>query len=168
MRSITLVAAAFSLASCVTTEANPAIVEDASHPEATPYDRTIDVSTAVDEALARAASRGTKLLLVMGANWCHDSRALAGWLETPRFQAMIANHYELVFVDAGKPQEGEGRNLHIAQRFGIDELPGTPNLLIVAPDGTLLNRDTATGWRNAASRSEDAIFAELAGFANQK
>lgn len=104
-------------------------------------------------------------MLVLGANWCHDSRALAGWLETPRFAALTAAHYEVVFVDVGSPQTGEGRNLDIARRFGLPDMVGTPALLVLDADGTAVNLDTAASWRDAASRSEDAIFAELAGLA---
>ena len=104
---------------------------------------------------------GKHVLLVMGANWCHDSRALAGWLETPRFQQLVDAEYELVYVNIGMPQTGDGHNLEIARRFGLEELPGTPNLLVLTPLGTLVNADTATTWRNAASRSEDEIYAEL-------
>ncbi len=121
----------------------------------------------VDAALARAGSDDTRLLLVMGANWCHDSRALAGWLDTERFQSLIAEHFELVFVDVGAPQTGEGRNFDVAQRFGLEELPGTPNLLVVTPEGALVNPDSATTWRNAASRSEEAIYAELVELAHR-
>ena len=103
----------------------------------------------------------------MGANWCHDSRALAGWLGTPRFASLIEREYELVFVNVGMPQSGDGHNLEVARRFGIDELPGTPNLLVVTPQGTIVNADTATTWRNAASRSEDAIYEELERLAKQ-
>ena len=65
------------------------------------------------------------------------------------------------------PQSGDGHNLHIARRFGVDDLPGTPNLLVLSSDGTLLNRDTATTWRNAASREGDAIYDELAALAQK-
>ena len=140
----------------------------ADHPEATPYDPASDANAAVDAALVRADERGTRVLLVMGANWCHDSRALAGWLESDRFAALLAESYEVVFVNVGMPQTGDGFNLGIARRFGIDDLPGTPNLLVIAPDGTLLNADTATSWRNSASRTGNEIFAELAGLAAQK
>lgn len=115
----------------------------------------------VDAALARAGQRDTRVLLVMGANWCHDSRALAGWLETQRFAELVEANYELVFVNVGMPQTGDGHNLDIAQRFGLATLPGTPNLLVIDADGNLLNADSATSWRNAASRSEDVIYAEL-------
>jgi hypothetical protein len=40
--------------------------------------------------------------------------------------------------------------------------------MIIAPDGTLLNGDTAGSWRSAASRSEDAIFDELTTYAAEK
>ena len=137
----------------------------AHHPEARSYDATRDASADVDAALAQATQSGKHVLLVMGANWCHDSRALAGWLETPRFAELVAREYELVFVNVGMPQTGDGHNLDIARRFGLDELPGTPNLLVVAPDGSLANADSATSWRNAASRSEDEIFEELVALA---
>ena len=169
IRSIALAGAALCLASCATVPADtPPPVAEEAHPEATPYDPAIDATAAVDEALARAAERGTKVLLVMGGNWCHDSRALAGWLETPRFAALVAEHFEPVYVNVGLPQTGDGFNLDIARRFGIEALPGTPNLFVIASDETLLNRETVTTWRNAASRSEDEIYDELAGYTAQK
>lgn len=115
----------------------------------------------VNSALSLAAQNDTRLLLVMGANWCHDSRALAGWLGTERFAALVDEHYELVFVNIGMPQTGDGHNLAIARHFGVEEVAGTPNLLVVTPEGLSVNGDTATTWRDAASRSEDAIYDEL-------
>lgn len=153
---------ALALVACATT-GDPA----SAHPEARAYSATADATADVDAALARASANGKRVLLVLGANWCHDSRALAGWLETPRFAALTAESYEVVFVDVGVPQTGEGRNLDIARRFGLVELPGTPALLVLTADGKALNLDTAASWRNAASRSEDAIFAELEGLARK-
>ncbi len=134
-------------------------------PEARAYAVSPDAMGDVDAALARAAAHDRRVLLVMGANWCHDSRALAAWLAAPRFAALVAAHYELVFVNVGMPQSGDGHNLDIAQRFGIADFPGTPALLVLTADGHLINADTATSWRDAASRSEDAIYAELAALA---
>ena len=131
------------------------------HPEARSYivSETPDVD--VDDALEHAAENGKRVLLVMGANWCHDSRALAGWLGTDRCKALSEREYELVYVNVGRPQSGDGHNLSIAKRFGVEHLPGTPNLLVVTSEGELVNPDTATSWRNAASREEDAIYSEL-------
>lgn len=152
---------ALALAACASVPQAAA----APHPEARAYAAKADANAEVDAALARAAVSGKRVLLVMGANWCHDSRALAGWLEIPRFAALVAERYELVFVDVGMPQTGEGRNLDIARRFGLAELKNTPALLVLTPDGRALNTDTARDWRDAASRSEDAIYAELAALA---
>ncbi len=137
------------------------------HPEARLYAAKADAMADVERALARSAVSGKRVLLVLGANWCHDSRALAGWLETPRFAALTAAHYEVVYVDVGVPQTGKGRNLDIARRFGLAEMVGTPALLVLTPEGRAVNVDTAASWRNAASRSADAIHAELAALADR-
>lgn len=165
MRTLLLAGFALALAGCATTA--PEAAHSPSYPEASSFAVTADPMGEVDAALTKAARDDTRLLLVMGANWCHDSRALAGWLGTERFQSLIAEHYELVFVNVGLPQTGDGHNFHIARRFGLEELPGTPNLLVVTPEGTLVNADSATTWRNAASRSEDAIYAELVELAHR-
>ena len=156
--------AALLLAGCATVASK---VAHSSHdyPEATSYDVSDDAMGDVDAALAKAAENETRVLLVMGANWCHDSRALAGWLATDRFKALVEEKYELVFVNIGMPQSDDGHNLKIAKRFGLDDLPGTPNLLVLTAEGELVNADTATTWRNTASREEDAIYAELAALA---
>jgi len=150
---------ALALAGCA--GGAPATIAEPGPPQASAYTVTPDAMADVDAALARAKASGKRVLLVMGANWCHDSRALAGWLETPRFAALTAQAYEVVYVNVGVPQTGEGRNLEIAKRFGLEDLKGTPALLVLTPEGKAQNLDTAASWRNAASRSEDAIYAEL-------
>lgn len=162
MRIAFTLAAALALSACASIPDAPA----AYHPEARVYDASRDASADVDAALQRATSNGKHVMLVMGANWCHDSRALAGWLDTPRFRQLIEDEYELVFVNVGMPQTGDGHNLNLARRFGIEKLPGTPNLLVLTPTGSLVNAETATSWRNAASRSEDEIYDELARLAS--
>lgn len=155
IRTLLAMGLALALAACAS------VPDTAAHPEARVYSATADASADVDAALSRAAASGKRVLLVMGANWCHDSRALAGWLETPRFAALTDARYEVVFVDVGVPQTGEGKNLDIARRYGLADVAGTPALLVLTADGKAVNLDTAASWRNAASRSEDAIFAEM-------
>lgn len=154
---------ALALAACAT--GGPAIRTHG--PQALAYDVSASAMGDVDAALARAGSANKRVLLVLGANWCHDSTALAGWLQTTRFAALVAQHYEPVFVNVGMPQTGDGHNLDVARRFGLAELPGTPALLVLTAEGKAVNLDTAASWRNAASRSEDAIFAELTALAAQ-
>jgi thiol-disulfide isomerase/thioredoxin len=146
----------------IVTGATPSTIS--THPEAKLYDASRDARADVSAALARAKASSKRVILVMGANWCHDSKALAGWFESARFKAMLTPLYEIVYIDVGKPQRREGRNIEIAQGFGINKIKGTPTVLILAPDGQLLNKKDAPTWRNAASRSEDAIFTYFEGF----
>ena len=152
---------ALVLASCATLPD----VAAPTRPDAKSYQVSASAMADADAALARPAASGKRVLLVFGANWCHDSTALAGWLETPRFAALLAERYETVFFNVGMPQTGDGHNLDVARRFGLAEFPGTPALLVLTTDGKAVNLDTAASWRNAASRSEDAIFAELTALA---
>lgn len=135
-------------------------------PEASAFRVRDNAAADVDAALARARQSEKRVLLVMGANWCSDSRILAGWLATDRFTDLVRREYELVFVDIGMPRNGDRPNLEIARRFGVPELPGSPNVLVLTSDGVLVNSTTATSWRNAGFRSEDAIYEELAALAN--
>ena len=127
------------------------------------YDESRDAAADVDAALIHAAASGKRVIVVMGANWCHDSQSLGRRFEIPRFAAMMQPRYEIVYVDVGKPQTGNGRNLDLAERFDAKKIKGTPTVLILSPQGKLLNKKDAGSGRNAASRSEDDVFAYFRG-----
>jgi thiol-disulfide isomerase/thioredoxin len=128
--------------------------------EPRPYDALADAHEDVKLTLAAAEEAGKMSLIVMGANWCHDSRGLAAQFEKERFQTLLDEHYSLVYVDVGQ----KNRNIDIAQRFGVDNIVGTPTVFVVSSMGEVLNLDTAPTWRNAASRTEDEIFDYFEGF----
>ncbi|WP_298336353.1 thioredoxin family protein [uncultured Erythrobacter sp.] len=140
---------------------------DHDYPEARLYDASIDAGAAVDAALKRAQERQVHVLIAFGANWCHDSRAFAGWTQSERIGGMIEQRYELVFINVGYPQAGDGHNQHLLNRFGIGEQEGTPLVLVVSHEGEALNAETAQSWRNTASRSEDEIYGELVTMADK-
>jgi thioredoxin-like negative regulator of GroEL len=127
--------------------------------EAKPFDEHRDATADADAAIARAKANKHKVILVFGANWCGDSRALAGWFESSRFKSMLDANYELVWVDVGQ----KDRNLDLARRFGLDGIKGTPTVLILDPKGQPINLDDAPSWKNARSRSEDEIYTAFAG-----
>lgn len=145
--------AALALSACAAPAPTP--VAAPPHPEARPFTAAPDATAEVDAALARAAAADKRVILVFGYDACHDSRGLAGWFGTSRFQAMLQPRYEVVWIDVGSE-----RKLHadLAQRFGVGPIVGTPTVVIADGAGHVLNAADAPGWRNAASRSEDAIF----------
>lgn len=155
MRRALWLAAALAVGVPTVAFAKPAV---AAHPEAKPFGHPGRARQEVAAALTRAAGNGHRVLLVFGANWCHDSRALAGWFATPRFRELLASRYELVWVDVGK----KDKNLDLARRFGLDGIAGTPTVLIVDATGKPLNLSDAPSWKNASTRDPDAIYAAFA------
>ncbi len=129
------------------------------HPR--PYDPTRNAMADVDAALALAANSGKPALLVLGGNWCHDSRGLAYKFEQEGLSQIVQNDFHLVYVDVGV----RNRNLDVAERFGVNELRGTPTVLIVSPQGALLNADTVHSWRTAYSLELSDVTDYFAAFA---
>ncbi len=126
-----------------------------------PFDETSNATMDVDAALASAQISGKRVLLVLGGNWCHDSRGLAGKFQQAELSAVINDHYELVYVDVGH----RDRNLHIAERFGVAQIFGTPTILILSPMSDLLNEASVHDWRTADSKPYDETLAYFERFA---
>jgi thiol-disulfide isomerase/thioredoxin len=119
----------------------------------------------VQQALGRAEDGGRLALVVLGANWCHDSRALASRLHSPPLAELIQQHYELVFVDVGfldliqQHYElvfvdvgflDQGRD--VVQQFGVPQFYATPTVLIIDPSsGSLVDDEERHIWSNAYS-----------------
>lgn len=148
IRPLLAAALALALSACATTAPYG--------PEARPFAGAPAASSAVGGALARAAAVNKRVVLIFGYDACHDSRGLAGWFVTPRFQAMMAPRYEIVWIDTGEDHQ---TNRDLAERYGVAPITGTPTVVILGPDGRPVNSPAdAAGWRNAASRSERSIY----------
>ena len=130
-----------------------------AHEGPRPYDGERDALADVDQALAAAQLNGTKALIVMGANWCHDSRGLAGRFERAEFQTLIADNYELVYVSAGTETRQNDQNREVSKRFGVDKIEGTPTVFIVDGEGSVLNSESTGYWRRADSIPVDMSYA---------
>lgn len=102
---------------------------------AAPFDEAADARATVDAAFAAAAADGRKVLMILGGNWCHDSRALARRMTDPALSALIDRNFHTVFVDVGR----RDRNLWLPRRFGVGPLAGTPTVLIADSAGSLVN-----------------------------
>lgn len=128
-----------------------------------PFDEAADARAQIDAAFAAATRDGRKVLMILGGNWCHDSRALARRLADPGLAPLIERKFHTVFVDVGR----RDRNLWLARRFGVDALAGTPTILIASPDGALLNADSISELTNADVRTVAEITAYFKSFANE-
>ena len=87
-------------------------------------------------------------LVVLGANWCHDSRAFAARLNRSPLAEIIQQHYELVLVDVGYLNKGRD----VVQQLGVAHYYATPTVLIVDPSNMhVLNNEDRHMWGNAHS-----------------
>ena len=121
----------------------------------------------IDKALSQARNRNTKLMVVMGANWCHDSVGFAARMDKPRFKSLIKKKYELVYVNAGTQPRQKDQNRAVSKRFGVAAIAGTPTVFIVDADGIVLNPDSVGYWRYADSIPEDMSYAYLSYYADK-
>jgi len=159
-----LLALTLLFSACTTTAIAAEEGHKAAHDEPRPYDPKADAEIDINHTLIAAKEDDKLGLLVFGANWCHDSRALAAHFEKPRFQSLLRSHYKMTYIDVGQ----KNRNIDLARRFGVDNIVGTPTIFVTDSDGNVLNLETAPTWRNAASRNEDDIFDYFRGYAHAK
>jgi hypothetical protein len=72
-------------------------------------------------------------------------------------QAWSKQHFETVYIDVGRFT----RNTDIAQQYGI-KLTAAPTVLVVTPDGKLLNGNDVFALADARSMSAQAVVDLLA------
>jgi len=105
-----------------------------------------DAMADVNNALNAARKSNKLALVVMGANWCHDSRALASRLYQEPLSALIEERYETVFVDVGYLDKGKD----VISSIGPPVYYATPTILIVDPtSGRLVNAENRHQWGDA-------------------
>jgi len=104
----------------------------------------VDLAASLD-----SAQKSNRLLLVvLGANWCHDSRALASRLFEGPLSTTINKHYEVLFVDVGYLEKGKD----VITSLGIPVYYATPTVLIVDPvSRRVINAQNRHQWGHAAS-----------------
>lgn len=106
-------------------------------------------SHTVNEAVNRAADERKPLLLILGADWCHDSRALAGYFDTPEVKK-AAQSFEVLSVDVGYLEDKSDW----LQQFAYPAYFATPTVLAIDPvSKTVLNRESLVKWQSAHNES---------------
>lgn len=127
-----------------------------------PYDPQADARAEVAQALEAGQRSRRPTLLIFGANWCEDCRALDAALHSPRNAALIGRHFEVVKVDVGNWDH----NLDISQAYGDPIAKGIPAAVVVSPQGKIVYTTRAGELANARKMSEQGVydfFARVAG-----
>ena len=122
-----------------------------SVPDPRPYDTNADAQAQIAAAFARARQSGKNVLIDFGANWCPDCRMLNSVLQMPQVIPWKNSHFETVMVNVDRFNV----NMDIPAKYGV-KVKQIPTVLILTPDGKLLNVDGTLTLGNARNMSPQA------------
>ena len=118
-----------------------------------PYDEHADATADVQHAIAAAQVDHKKVLLVFGANWCPDCRALDKAMHGSS-QHLIENGFDVVKIDVGNFD----KNLPLAQRYGNPIAKGIPAVVVVGARNQVLYSTKGGELANAGQMTEQSIY----------
>ena len=129
-----------------------------SNPVATPhlpYNAAADAKADVARALADAKAAHVPVLLIFGANWCEDCRALDKALKEGKNAELMQQQFKVVKVDVGNFDH----NLDVAHAYGNPLKKGIPAAVLVSSDNNQVLYATKGGeLANARRMSESGIY----------
>jgi thioredoxin 1 len=119
-----------------------------------PYDESADAKAEVQQALADAGKDHRPVLLIFGANWCKDCRALDHSLKGEKSAALMAHEFRVVKIDVGN----FNRNLDIDEAYGHPIKKGIPAAVLLSPGNQVLYATRAGELADARKMSDDGIY----------
>ena len=118
-----------------------------------PYNENADAGADVRHALAAAKSDHKKVLLVFGANWCGDCRALDKAMHGGS-QHLIDDKFEVVKIDVGNFD----KNLELAGRYGNPIAKGIPAVVVLGARGQMIYSTKGGELANARRMGDQGIY----------
>ena len=122
--------------------------------EPMPYDESRDAKADVRQALSEARTANKPVLLIFGANWCKDCRALDAALSTGRNAELVKSEYQVVKVDVGRFD----RNTDLDTAYGHPTKKGIPAAVVLSPEGSVLYITKLGELADARHMSETGIY----------
>jgi thioredoxin 1 len=123
-----------------------------------PYNDAADAKAELKQALAKGHAVKKPVLVIFGANWCPDCRALDTAVKSGRNAELLAQEFEVVKVDVGN----FNRNLDLAAQYGNPIKKGIPAAVIVSPDNQVLYATRAGELASARSMNEGDVYSFFA------
>ncbi len=123
------------------------------------YNEQADARAELNRALAAAQAQHKNVLVVFGANWCPDCRALDQKLSAGSLAAMMDKRFVLLKVDVGR----FNRNTDLAAQMGVPLKKGIPAAAVLKADGDVLNATGGGELADARSMGDDAVLKVLQG-----
>ena len=119
-----------------------------------PYDEAADAKADVSRTLSAAKKSNMPVLVIFGANWCPDCRALDRALTSGKNAELVSREFKVVKVDVGQFD----RNLDIAARYGNPIKKGIPAAVVLSPQAEVLYATRAGELADARHMSETGVY----------
>jgi protein disulfide-isomerase len=123
-----------------------------------PYDEHADAKSVIEQAASVAKQQNKPMVIVFGANWCPDCRALSNAIEHGSDAAKIAQKFKLVKVNVGNFD----KNITIANAYGNPISGGIPGAAILTPNQQLIYVTQPGELSNALRTGDAGIYTLLA------
>ena len=121
--------------------------------EQPPYDEKADAHQQITAAIAEASKAHKNVILVFGANWCPDCRALDAQMHKEGLATLIATDYVVVKVDIGR----HDKNQDVAEKYHVPLKRGIPAMAVLDPGGALLYAMDQGQFEDARHMSYESI-----------
>jgi thioredoxin 1 len=118
-----------------------------------PYDEKADAPAQVQQALGAARADHKKVLLVFGANWCEDCRALDKALQGTS-HTLIEGKFDVVKIDVGNFD----KNLELDARYGHPIKNGIPAAVVLDAENQVIYSTKGGELANARRMGEQGIY----------
>jgi thioredoxin 1 len=118
-----------------------------------PYDEKADAAADVQHALTAARTDHKKVLLVFGANWCADCRALDRAMHGSS-HSLLASKFDVVKIDVGNFD----KNTDLSQRYGNPTAKGIPTVVVLSADNRVLYATHNGELANARDMGDQGIY----------
>ena len=119
-----------------------------------PYDESADAKADVKRTLSEAKAANKPVLVIFGANWCLDCRALDKALHEGRNAELVNREFKVVKVDVGRFD----KNLDVAEAYGNPIKKGIPGAAVLSPEGSVLYITKLGELADARHMSETGIY----------
>ncbi len=119
-----------------------------------PYNETADAKLDIKQALTQAATAKIPVIVVFGANWCGDCRALDVAMKTGASAPLLSRDFKIVKVDVGQMD----KNLDIAKSYGVPLEKGIPAVVIISTNNEVLYATKAGELADARKMGDNAIY----------
>lgn len=123
-------------------------------PHSAAYDEVANARHDVAAALSAAQASHQHVLLIFGANWCADCRALDASLLDPKNSALISQQFRVVKIDVGDWD----KNQDLDSAYGHPTKGGIPAAVVLTPRNEVLYSTKAGELSNARRMSPDGVY----------